>query len=764
MADSYRYIGKVVPRIDAAEIVTGRATYLDDIPFPNLLHGKVLRSPHPHALIRKIDKSRAEALKGVKAVLTWEDIPDWKAGNPPVFRILSPKVRFVGDAVALIAAETKEIAANAANLIDVEYEILPAVFDMEEALKPGAPQLYDELPGNRLPVNDRWLGTKSLSEIVMGDVEKGFEAADVIAEGSYAYENIPNPVPIESPGAVALWEEPNRVTIRVSTQAVNLSKLILTAIMKHQVEVRAIGGICGGSFGSKAMSWQVQCYAILLSRATGRPVKVIFTKDEHLAAFVMRPASRMQAKVGMKRDGTVTAVSGQWLIDTGYFSSTTQTQIAVGCGEAQIAVRCPNWELKPTLVCTNRNVSGIVRGFGGQELKCLLIPLLCLAMEKANLDPFDVLKKNFVKPGDGYFWRDTNWYTYRGVDYSKMMDEGARRFGWKEKWKGWLKPTAIEGSKRIGVGVGVHGNADIGEDQSEVWVRIEPNGQVVIHSTIVEHGTGQKTCCAEVVAEVLQIPMGAISFTPADTLVAPFEFGPFGSRGTYGILSAAINAAEDARKKLFEQAAPLLGSLPENLETSDRFVWAKEAPDKRIAWRKVMALRTVLGYGRFDPDYTLSNCLMSFVEVAVDTDTGMVTLLRIVNATDVGQIMNPQGLEGQLNGCLGTAGVDSALFEESVLDRSTGHILNSNMIDYKWRTSLDLPIIENVVMETPFPTHRFHAIGVGEVATAPGPSAVLMAVSNAIGIRLHTYPTTPERILEALGKAVTKKKRKGGAA
>ena len=173
------------------------------------------------------------------------------------------------------------------------------------------------------------------------------------------------------------------------------------------------------------MSWQVQLHAALLSKATGRPVKLVFTKEEHLAAFTLRPASRMRARVGMKRDGTVTAVSGTWLIDTGYYSMTTQAQVAVGCGEVQIMVRCPNWDLKPTIVCTNRNASGIVRGFGGQELKCALIPLLSLAMQEADLDPFEFFKKNYVKPGDGYFWRDGNWYTYRGVDYTKAMDKGA---------------------------------------------------------------------------------------------------------------------------------------------------------------------------------------------------------------------------------------------------------------------------------------------------------------------------------------------------
>jgi len=429
----------------------------------------------------------------------------------------------------------------------------------------------------------------------------------------------------------------------------------------------------------------------------------------------------------------------------------------------QLMTRCANWDLRTSIVCTNRNASGGVRGFGGQELKCSFIPLLCQAMEKINLDPLEFIKKNYVKPGDGYFWRDGAWYTYRGIDYSDAMEQGARRFGWQENWKGWLQPSAVDGCRRRGVGVGVHGNADIGEDSSEAYVRLHPDGTAILFSCITEHGTGQRSNYVKMVAEVLQLPMEQISVTPADSLTNPFEFGPVGSRGTYAIGSAAIKAAEDARKKLLELAAPLLTANPEDLETADGVIFVREQPERSVPWRAIGHERTVLGYGRFDPDFTLANCMTTFVEVEVDTETGKVDLLRVVNATDVGQIIDPPGLEGQLNGCLGSSGIDSALFEETVLDTSTGHILNANMIDYKWRTFSELPPIDNVVLETPVSSHRFKAIGVGEVATSPGPMAVLMAVSNAVGVWLHEYPVTPEKVLKALGKVAPQRRTGGGA-
>ncbi len=752
MAATYRFIGRATKRKDAEEIVTGDVKYLDDLVIPDMLHGKVLRSPHAHALIKRVDKSRAEAIPGVKAVLTWEDVPDWKGGTPRYTRVLDRKVRYVGDAVALVAATSEQIAEEALEHIDVEYEVLPAVFDPEEALKPDAPQLYDEFPGNVVTPGIPFFGPKNLKEVVMGDTEKGFRDADVITEGTFGYEGLPNPLPPEPPGVIAQWEKPNKLTIWVSNQASYMDKIILHHIMERKVDVRSIGGPCGGSFGSKMMSWMLQTHAALLSRATGKPVKLVMTKKEHLGVFTMRPASHMHAKVGMKKDGTVTAVKGRWVIDTGYYSMTTQAQVAVGCGEIQIMVRCPNWDLRPVIVCTNHNACGIVRGFGGQELKCILIPLLSLAMAKLEIDPFEFLKKNFIKPGDGYFWRDGIWYNYRGVDFSKAMDQGAALFGWKEKWKGWLKPTGVDGAKRIGVGVGVHGNADIGEDASEAYVRIHPDGTAMLFSCMTEHGTGQRTNYQKMVAEVLQIPLEKMSISPADSAVNPYEFGPAGSRGTYAIGSAVIRAAEDALQKLFELASPILEAPPSELATENGMIFVKNHPDKQVPWRIMGIDRTITGYGRFEPDYSLSNCMMTFIEVEVDTETGKVGLRKIVNATDAGQIIDPPGLQNQMNGCLGTAGIDSAIFEETIFDRSSGHILNANLIDYKWRTFPELPPIGNVVVETPFPSHRFGAVGVGEVATSPGPSAVLMAVSNALGTWLHEYPVTPEKVLKALGK------------
>jgi CO/xanthine dehydrogenase Mo-binding subunit len=752
MSTEYRYIGKATPRKDALEIVTGKAEFIADVKRPGMLHGKVLRSPHPHANILKIDTDQAEALPGVKAVLTHKNVPDWKTGIPRHVRVLDRRVRFVGDAVALVAAETEEIAEEALDLIRVEYEALPAVYDVEEAVAPGAPQLYDEFPRNLAPLDVKVFGPKSLSGVVMGDVEQGFSEADFVAEGTYSYENLANPLPLEPPGVIADWEGPEKLTVWSATQSASWHRFIMLSKMGFP-DIRTISTHCGGSFGSKNYSAQPLFYAAALAKTTGRPVRVMFTKEEHFGAFALRLGSRFRGKVGIRKDGTVTAVTGDWFVDTGAFCDMSQAQVAVGCGEAQLMLRCPNWDLKTRLVFTNRSASGVVRGFGGQELESAFHPILSLVMEKAHLDPVEFFKKNYVKPGEGYFWREGNWWVCRGRDYSKAIMDGAEAFHWKEKWKGWLTPTVVDGTKRIGVGVGVHGNADVGEDESEAYVRLDPDATATIHVCVSESGMGQRSSLCKMAAEVLQLPLERVSMTPPDSLLNPFDFGLVGSRGTFAVGSAVIAAAEDAKQKLLELAAPRLHASPEDLDTRDGKVYVKARPDTAVSWNRVMGLmQTCTGFGRFEPDYSKPNFLVLFVEVEADTDTGKVDLKQVVAATDVGQIIDPLSLEGQIYGALGAAGMDTALFEESIFDRKLGHLLNINMVDYKWRTFSELPEFRNVILETPIPTHRYKAVGVGEIATSPGPSAVLMAASNAVGKRLHEYPLTPERILKALGK------------
>ncbi len=751
-AKDYRFIGKTTARKDAVEIVTGKAKYIDDLELSRMLHGKVLRSPYPHALIKKINTTRAEKARGVKAVLTYKNVPRWRTGTPRHVPILDEKVRFVGDAVALVAAETARMAKEALDLIEVTYEKLPAVYDVEEAIQPDAPQLYDEFPGNLMPLDVPVFGPQTLSSVVHGDVNKGFDASDYIAEGACGYENIPNPLPLEAPGVIAEWSGSNSLTVWSATQSASWHRFIMLSKMGFP-DIRTISTQCGGSFGSKNYSAQPMLYAAALAKAAGRPVKVCFSKEEHFGVFCLRLGSRFRGRIGIKKDGTVTAVQGEWLVDTGAFSDMAQAQVAVGLGEVQLMLRCANWDIKTKLVCTNRCASGIVRGFGGQELESAMLPILTQALEQGDIDPVAFFKKNYVKPGEGYLWRDGNQWISKSKDYSEAFERGARLFGWSEKWKGWLKPTAVNNSKRVGVGVSVHGNADVGEDVSEAYVRLNPDASATIHASVAEPGMGQRSSLCKMVAETLKLPLDKVNMTPPDSLINPFDFGLVGSRGTYAVGSAVISAAENAQEELFKMAAPILKADPQDLDSEDGMVFVKGKSEKSVPWRTVIGLmQTCTGFGRFEPDYSVPNFIAMFVEVEVDTETGKLDLLRVVTATDVGQIIDPPSLAGQLHGGIGSAGIDTAIFEESILDRNSGHMLNMNMMDYKWRSFDELPRFDNEILETPMQTHRFRAVGIGEVSTSPGPCAVLMAASNAVGLRLGEYPLTPDRILKALGK------------
>ena len=749
MTEGYRYIGKTTPRKDALDIVTGRAQYIDDIKPGRMLIGKALRSPYPHAEITEIDTTEAEAMAGVKAVLTYKNVPPWKTGMPRHWKVLDRKVRFVGDAVALVAAEDEEIARRALKKIKVTYQKLPAVYDPDEALKPDAPQVHAEFPNN-LVGDFPAFGPNTIHAVQKGDVERGFAEADFIEEGTYGYENIANPLPIEPPGVIARWEDEKKLTVWSGTQSASWHRWIMQSKMGYP-DIRAITTPCGGSFGSKNYNPHALFYAAALARETGRAVKYYYTKDEHFAAFVLRLGSRFRGKIGMKKDGTITAVAGDWLVDTGASSDMAQAQIAVGCGEAQLVLRCENWDLNTKLICTHRCPSGVIRGFGGQELESAFAPILAELLSKAELDPVEFFKKNYVKPGEKYVWREGGDWVCRGKDYTRSMDEGARAFGWKDKWKGWLVPTAVLGPIRTGVGVGIHGNADVGEDDSEAYVRLNGDATAHIHANVAESGMGQRSNLCKMVAEVLNVPLENVTMTPPDTLTNPFDFGLVGSRGTYAVGSAVIGAAEDALNKLYEKAAERLKVDSASLKTRDGRIFSEDRPDHPVSWSRILGpMETVTGFGHFHPDYSVPNFLIQFVEANVDTETGAVKITRVVSASDVGQVIDPASLDAQIYGSLGSAGLDTALYEESIIDRKNGHMVNMNMIDYKWRPFNELPEMKNVFLETPFPTHRFRAIGLGEIATSPGPGAVQMAVSNALGQHIKTLPLTPDVILKAV--------------
>ena len=687
--ENYRYVGRVnVPRKDAREIVTGKCTFLDDFSLPQLLIGRAKRSPHAHARIKSINVEKARALNGV-------------------------------------AAETREIADEAIELIEVEYEVLPAVTSGIEAIKDGAPQLYPGMFKNNIvtPGCPPFQKDGPFWHLVKGDPEKGFEECACIAEDTVEFSKMAAPASPEPPGAIVRWE--------------------------------------GGSYGNKQSQVQIVSSAAVLSMKKGRPVKFYQTKAEQMCCFETRLGSQVHAKIGMDKDGVVKAVKAEWTVDTGCLSNATQGQIGVGIGEAQLVMcKCPNWDLDTNLVVTNKQPAGIVRGYGGQELNSCLSLLIGRTMRAGGFDPVECYKKNYVGEGDVYTWRDGRQWQAHSVSYVKAIEAAAEKFGWKDKWKGWGVPTWTSDDGRYvrGVGCGIIGNADIGEDNTEAYVRVVPDlvgdkARIVLQTNITESGMGQRSNIVKMVAEIMNVPFDKVDITPGDTMINPTGFGLCGSRGTITYGHAVSSAAEDAKHKLFELAKPYLEVAEDSMYLTDYGVATVARPGKFVSWKKLIPQDlTLTGYGQHLENFSTPNMFIVFLEVQVDRETGKVDVLNMLGGTDCGQIIDPSGLEMQAQGGIGSASLDTATFEEHIIDPGTGRTMTYDMIEYKWRPFNEFPEYETCFLESQFDTFQFKATGVGEIAGAAAASATMQAISNAIGVQVAQYPATPDVILKALGK------------
>lgn len=764
MEKKYRYLGGYTPRKDARNIVDGSAIFLDDYEgHKNMLHAKFLTSPYAHARIKKIDTSKAEALPGVRAVVTHWNLPDfaksWRRGNPPTKELLGEEVLYVGDCVALVAADTLDIAKEAVRLIDVEYEVLKSVLDFDEALAPGAPALYpdDEVyDGNKLdfvnhcPVE---FGEEMMVKVKRGNVEKAFEECDFIGGGECLFESFPAPLAPEPPGVICTYDYINDKYITNSTSQMPKTKAVELRLVPPTTIFEGKNFNVGGSYGNKQAMTSITFCTAILSRLTKHPVKYMMTKEEQFTIHEMRIGSRMNMRFGMK-NGVVHAVQGTWTVTPGISNLAATCIIGVGLGEMQLALgKCENWDVITDVVVTNRIPSGVVRGYGGQELKSSMMPLVADAMRLSNIDPVDFYLNNFVGLGDKYIWRDSKWYTSR-TDYKKCIKETAEKFGWAKRWKGWLTPTEKRGNKLVGVGCSLHGNADVGEDNSECIVSLKWNGLAIVHSQINESGMGQRSAVCKMAAEELNMEYEKVVISDNNSMDNPDDFGLMGSRGTLTCGSAVQRAAEDAKRQLFEMAAPLFHCSPSELENENSFVYLKEQPEIRMHWMEILGPNTsIVGVGRWKANYSQPNFCINFVEVEVDPDTGEVKLTDLVSGTDAGQVIDCKALEMQLQGGIGAAAIDTGVFEETILDKYTGRVLSNNLIDYKWRPFNEFPPFDDVILESQPNISKFRAVGVGEISGAAGAAAIAMAISNAIGKDYHDYPATPDRVLKALGKA-----------
>ena len=752
----YRHLGKKVERISGRDFVTGKAVYARDAKVPRMLYGKVLRSPYAYAKIKSIDTSKAEALEGVRAVLTYKNCPDWVMGMPfPHKRIFEDTAKYVGDAIAAVAAETQDIADEAVDLIEVEYEVMKPILTFKEALADDAPQLYPEFPHNTVPSHifeEIGFGYQGLH---YGDVEKGFAEADLIIEKTVELKNGQNPLPHEAPGVIADWNKED-LLLRGSLSSAGLCKMMNAPFMKIPISgMRVVPDCVGGSFGSKHISscGGIILYASALAKVTHRPVGLFWTKEEQLAAQTNRLPSEGRYKIGLKKDGTVTAVKGTWYANCGSFAGEQGLMIAVGLISVPVNTKCENVSVDTKLLVTNTLCSGAYRGYGYLEHSALLTNILNRGLAQLGIDPVEYLKKIAILPGEKLFhaYMMSGWIDAEGPSYLKFLEAGARKFGWQDRWLGWGKNFVAEDGRIHAVGVGLSGMSDVGEQLSNDNVNLHFDGNVNINAGITEFGPGTRDVMRMLVAEEMNVPLENVRLAPCDTQANPYEWGSTGSRSTTAIGGCLVHAAKDAKRQLFERASKILQCPPEALETKDGMISIKGHPEATIPWVAAIGFNgCITGVGNTQPYYNAQCYQAQFTEIAVDPDTGKVEVVELLNAGDVGQIINPQALQGQFDGYF--PGVDIVIREETILDKD-GRMVNPSMIDYRTRTFNELPKHSSVILENP-PEDKngvtpFGALGGGEPSVSPAIEALTMAIYNATGKWFDKYPITPADIIGA---------------
>ena len=727
---TFSVVGRGVPRVEGVEKVTGRARYSYDIRLPGQLYARVLRSPHAHARIVSIDTSRAEALPGVYAILSVNNAPPitWYKDSA----IFDRTVRFVGDEVAAVAAESEELADDALRLIEVEYEVLPFVMGLVAAQRPDAPKLREQ--GN---VSDE----KPYSR---GDVEAGLREADTVLERTYTTQTALHNA-LEPHGCTASWEGEN-LTLWSSTQSIfTVREQVAQSVGLKASRVRVIKQYMGGGFGAKQIAWKQDVIASLLSRESGRPVQLMLDRNAENLAVGNRNATLQRVRIGARRDGTLTAIDADIALETGAYQ--TGGEASDVAGMYQSIYRCPNVRTRQVGWYTNFGPAVAFRAPGYVEAAFAIEQAMDELARELGLDPVAIRLKNYA-PTD----------QQKGLPYT--MPDGLRvcyeRATAAFDWDDYQRPPQ-EGTKRRGVGMAAHNwMGGAGQPPGYAWVKLNADGSADVVTGTQDIGTGTRTGLSQVAAEELGFPLSRVNLLLGDTANGPYAPVSSGSATQSTIGPAIQAAAAEAKRQLLGVAATILEVSAADLSVRDGKIWIAGVAEAATTVEDVtgqIAPHMIMGQGVRSANPT-DKAIRSFgvqcAEVAVDTATGEVTVLRVVSADDCGRIINPKMVESQVVGGV-TQGVGYALMEERVVDSRTGIVLNANLEEYKVPTVVDIPAIEATKVDIADPAaNPTGARGIGEsplVATAP---AIANALFDAIGVRIYGLPLTRERVLAAL--------------
>ena len=756
-------IGLSIPRPDGPEKVTGQVQYVADLNPHGLLHAKLLRSPHAHARILRIDVSRARALPGVRAVLTAADIPELKRKAPTrAHAVLAiDRVVFAGQPVAAVAADEPAIAEEALDLIDVQYEVLAVSADPLEAMKPGAPPVADagteadtseaQAHGSVAGVTTEAKPAKAVNisqqaRIQRGDVAKGFAESDVVIEKTYRVPMVHQGY-LEPHAVLAQWDTTGFLTLWASTQgSFNTRSEVADVLELSENRIKVIPMECGGGFGGKIRALCEPITAIL-ARATGRPVRYVMTRREELEAGMPAPQVIIRLKTGVKRDGTLVALEGEAILESGAFSGAVLAVSGVFLASLYL---WPSFDVKGFEVLTHKPSIAAYRAPVAPQTIFAIDSQMEQLAKALGVDPVEFRLRHLQREGDKMA-NGQPWLSNGGVE---VLTRLAAHPLWKTRAQ-W-KASSPNGRLR-GTGLSLGGWLG-GLQPTGATVRLNPDGSLQVLTGQVDIA-GTNIALAQIAATAYGIDIDKVRITTGDTDVAPMTGLSAGSKTIYTVGAAVMEAATDARNQTLEIAAKELEASVHDLEIDNEKVVVRGVPNKGITLAQI-GKKGNLYMSKVQPVFGVSHPAFSqqapafcaqLAKIEVDPETGEVTLHDFVVVQDVGKAINPLAIEGQMQGgavqSLGMALTEALMYDDK------GRLTNPSLLDYRKLTSADLPNIETIIVEKPSPHGPFGARGVGEPPIVPAPAAIANAIEDATGVRLTELPLTSERIALALANA-----------
>ena len=723
-----KYVGRSIARVDAVDKVTGRAKFTGDLNMPGMLHGKILRSPFPHARIRGIGASKAEALPGVAAVLTSKDIHDTQpiySGRPV---IALDKARYIGEPVAAVAAEDIRTAEDALALIHVDYEELPAAAGIDAAIAEGAPLVHDDAPGN-ICGHER---------VEKGDIRQGFAESEEIFEDTFTFPMVYH-YALEPHSVIAEWTEEGVTVYSSSQHPFQVRGDIARIFGLRPTQVRMVIPFLGGGFGSKSYT-KFEPLVVALARKARRPVKIVNSVAESMLT-VRRHGARVRLKTGVKRDGTIVAREAEIYLDTGGYAD-NGPQVATRAATRVLGpYRIPHIRTDASAVYTNKSSAGSFRAIGAPQVIFASESHLDMIAERLGIDPAELRLKNFLKKGEELRPK------LRGMDADlpSSLKTLVRASEWRRR------------SKKKGAAMGLAcGATNAGATPVSVaMVRLLPDGTLVAYAGSTEMGQGVRTVLSQIIAEELHLPIEAIQVGGADTKVTPYDASTGSSRSTTLMGTAIQRAARDLKQQLLKIGAEALRVKPGQIQLLDG---AMVAGEMRLTFKEAVERRfggggELIGHGDVGPEITGSLPVfweigMGSAELAVDKETGEIALTRYVSVADVGKAIHPEGCVGQEEGA-SMMGIGHTLFEQMIYE--DGQLVTAGLIDYRVPRFADVPAeFETVLVENEDGPGPHGARGMGEgglVAVAP---AITSALARGYGVRIRDLPLTPERVWRAL--------------